>query len=161
MAVNKTLATYLNDHLAGSVAGRDLARKLANHHAGTTIGPQLSELAADIETDQITLADLMDRLGVPKDVFKQAGSWTVEKLGRLRFVPQLTGSPALSLFMELEMLSMGVHGKRSLWQALREVATVHPALADVDLDTLVKRAEDQLDRLERLRLLHATPTLTA
>ena len=155
MAANKPLAAYLNDHLAGSVAGRDLARKLSNSNAATTSGPTLSELTADIETDRMTLEELMDRLGVPKDPVKQAGSWTIEKLGRLRFVPALTGSPALSQLMELETLSMGVYAKRSLWQALREMPDVQARLTGADLDTLVKRAEEQLERLERLRLSSA------
>lgn len=159
MAADRPLATYLNDHLAGSVAGRDLAKRLAAHHAASPSGPTLSELAADIETDRQTLVDLMNRLGAGQDIFKQAGSWTVEKLGRLRFAPQLTGSAALSQLLELEMLSGGVYLKRSLWQALRQASDAHPALAATDLDALIQRADDQLGRIERLRLSEAARAL--
>ena len=40
-----TLNTYLNDHLAGSVAGSELAGKLSSEYADTTFGSFLATLA--------------------------------------------------------------------------------------------------------------------
>jgi hypothetical protein len=59
----------------------------------------------------------------------------------------VTGDPNLSRLLELETLIMGVKGKLSLWESLRASVASGPALAGVDLDALVRRADDQLAAL--------------
>jgi hypothetical protein len=54
--------------------------------------------------------------------------------------------------MAVESLALGVLGKLSLWGALAQVADQHPAIASVDLDELIHRAQTQYDLLERERL---------
>ena len=54
--------------------------------------------------------------------------------------------------MAVESLALGVLGKLSLWRALKQVADQHPAIASVDLDELIDRAEAQYDLLEHERL---------
>lgn len=147
MAAKNLLEVYLNDHLAGATAGRDLARKLAKDAAGTRYEDVMAQLAADIEADRASLEDVMKRLGIQKQPTKQAGSWLVEKLGRLRFSESLTGSSALSRLMEIEALSIGVQGKHELWRALQETQAGDPRLADVDFETLLSRAQQQLEIL--------------
>jgi hypothetical protein len=53
--------------------------------------------------------------------------------------------------MALETMALGVRGKWSLWTALRDVRDEHPPLAELDLDALIARAEDQYAILERER----------
>lgn len=157
---NELLGHYLNDHLAGSVAGRDLAEKLESGNAGTPLGLAMSDLVADIKADQVALESLMEQLGVDKSRLKQTGGWVAEKLTRVRFSHRITGSEALSRLMQLEMLCIGVAGKLALWKALREVSGSRPGTLGaglqhsdmVDLDRLVHRAQDQLERLENHRL---------
>lgn len=146
------LGTYLNDHLAGSSVGTELARRLSEEHAGAPDGPALAELTAAIEQDRDTLAGLMERLGVERSVVKQAGGWVAEKLTRVKLSDKVTGSVGLRQLLEFETLAMGVQGKRALWLALREVREHHPELAATDLDALVLRADEQVHRLEELRL---------
>jgi hypothetical protein len=50
----------------------------------------------------------------------------------------------------LELLHIGITGKIQLWQALDETQSAE--LAQFDLPALVKRAESQRARVERLRL---------
>ncbi len=145
MAAKNPLEVYLNDHLAGATAGRDLARKLVKDAAGTPHEPVLAEMLADIETDRDSLQDVMKRLGIEQHPSKQAGTWLVEKLGRVRFSEPLTGSADLSRVLEMEGLSMGIVGKRGLWEALQESYGNDSRLADVDLETLINRAQHQLD----------------
>ncbi len=163
VASNELLGHYLNDHLAGAVAGCDLAEQIEAGQAGTPLGESMSELVADIKADRVTLETLMEQLGVDKSRLKQTGGWVAEKLTRVRFSDTVTGGEALSRLMQLEMLCVGVEGKRALWRALQAVAGVESGALGagsqpsglLDLDGLVHRAQDQIDRLERHRLTAA------
>jgi hypothetical protein len=54
--------------------------------------------------------------------------------------------------VELEGLFVGVNGKACLWRTLRALADDEPRLDADELDRLLARAEDQKDRIERMRL---------
>ena len=145
------LAIYLNDHLAGSTVGRELARRAASNNRSTGYGPTLIELAQEIDEDRQSLLRIMEALGVRVDPFKVAAGWSAEKLGRLKLNGRLRGYSPLSRVMELEVLILGVQGKLAMWRALDELTPPPPALAGADLGTLQRRAESQLDRLEDCR----------
>lgn len=53
-----------------------------------------------------------------------------------------------SRFIELEILTMGIEGKKVLWTILRDFAALAAHLADIDVDELVRRAEQQRRALE-------------
>lgn len=144
----ETLATYLNDHLAGSSTGLELAEKLAEETEGTDLGASMVQLAADIAADRLTLQEVVRSLGIEEQESKQALGWVAEKATRLRLNRMAMGSEALARLLDMETLSMGIEGKRNLWHSLSEVAPVYPELTGFDFDNLVKRAEDQHDRLE-------------
>lgn len=156
----KGLGTYLNDHLAGSVVGTELASKIGSEYADTPFGPFLSELAGAIEQDKAALEELMKRLGIRQNPVKQAGSWLGEKVTRLKLSETMTGGPRLKQLLEFETLSLGIEGKLSMWRALVEVSPAYPELAATDLGSLVKRAEKQRADLEVRRLQVATAALT-
>lgn len=148
MANDDQLATYLNDHLTGAAAAVDLAEKSAAKNKGTPFGMFMSDLGTAIEEDRLTLATLMERLGIERARIKQAMGAAVERLSRLRLHDAVTGDPDLSRLMELEALDMGVTGKLALWRTLQELALTDARLAGADLDTLVKRAKAQLVQIE-------------
>jgi hypothetical protein len=158
MPSTEALGAYLNDHLAGSMAGRDVAAKLAEDNEGTPLGSVMKTLLADIEADQATLEQLMDGLGIERQSLKQAGGWMAAKLTRVRFSQSVTGSAALSQLLEMEMLSVGIHGKKALWRALAQVSGTDPRLAAAE--SLAQRADDQLQRLESQRLAAAAEALS-
>jgi hypothetical protein len=147
--MSKYLATYLNDHLAGSTLGLELARRLVGNNADNEYAPTLRELRDEIADDRETLQRLMTGLGVGRDRFKVAAAWSAEKVGRLKPNGHLTSYSPLSRLEELEMLSLGVEGKLAMWSVLRH--TQGPTLAGVDFDPLVERANSQRERLEQLR----------
>ena len=159
MASIEGLGIYLNDHLAGSVTGSELADKLTTAYTGSPAGSVLSELAEEVRQDRATLADLMDRLGIEKSPVKQAAGWIGEKLTRLKLSDAVISEKGLKQLLEFETLSLGIEGKLSLWRALREVRDLHPELAATDLDGLVKRGERQRARLEDPRLTAARRAL--
>ena len=153
------LATYLNDHLAGSTAGRDLARRLASSNRGSDFyGPATEQLADEIGEDREALLEIMRSLDVGVDHVKVAGGWTVEKLGRLKLNGRLFSYSPLSRLVELEAITLGVRGKLAMWEALAAVLAGDERLARVDLE-LAERAVAQLETLERLRLAAAGEAL--
>ncbi len=149
------LAIYLNDHLAGATAGRELARRAAAGNRGTSYAPFLEELAEQIEEDRVSLLEIMGALGIGVDRLKVLGGWGAEKLGRLKLNGRLRGYSPLSRIVELEALALGVHGKRALWRSLErlELVELEPSrLATVVLTDLIARAEAQLEGLESHRV---------
>jgi hypothetical protein len=148
----RLLAIYLNDHLAGSTVGVELARRVEGANRTTDFGPPLAELAGEIDEDRETLRAVMRRLGVAEARPKQIGAWAGEKLGRLKFNGQLRGYSPLSRVVEIEGLLLGVEGKRALWRALERSLPGDPRVAEFDWNALAERAEGQDLRLEELRL---------
>jgi hypothetical protein len=149
---NKPMAVYLNDHLAGAMLGSNLANQIRSRNRGTPLGELMGSLAPQIEEDRQTLIGLMRRIDSSRNPVKQAGAWITERASRVKFWGLTSGEPELGTFMAVESLALGVWGKLSLWRALAQVADQDPAIASVDLDELIARAQNQYDLLERERL---------
>jgi hypothetical protein len=156
MPSKELLGAYLNDHLAGSAAGIELAEKLHANNQGTSFGAVLQTLAAEIKEDRATLEGLMERLGIEKSAVKQATGWIFEKLSRVRFDRRLTGSSDLARLLETETLSLGIEGKLVMWRALQLVGDLDAA----ELDRLAGRARRQREALEPYRLEAAAAAFT-
>ncbi len=150
------VATYLNDHLGGATAGRDLAEKIASDNEGSELGSFMAGVATAIDEDRAALEDVMRRVGVERAVAKQVAGRLVERLGRLRMHQTVTRDPALSRLLELEALILGVTGKLVLWRTLRELVPREPRLAGVDLEGLIGRAQEQIRGLEEHHRAAAT-----
>ena len=145
------LTIYVNDHLAGAAFGRELSARALAGNRGTEFEAPLAAIATAIEEDLHSADAIRSRLGVPRDRVKAAGGWLAEKVGRLKPNGQLTGYSPLSRLLELEALAGGVQAKRSLWQALQEIAPGEARLDAEELDRLIARADQQLEQLESLR----------
>jgi hypothetical protein len=148
---HKLLSIYLNDHLAGSTSGIELAKRSAASNRGTPYGEFLDWLVAQIAADRRAVIRLMDELGVRRDPVKPALAWTFEKAGRLKLNGRLTGYSPLSRLVELEGLWMGVNGKLSMWRGLVAAADHDQRLDALALIELEARAEEQLRRLDEHR----------
>jgi hypothetical protein len=149
---NKAIDVYLNDHLGGATLGAGLAGQIADHAPGTPLADLMLRLQAEIRADRETLIELMERMDVARNPVKQATGRFAEVASRLKFSGASSGESGHGLFMALESMTLGVAGKLSLWRALREVRAEYPALATIDLDALIARAEEQHATLERERL---------
>ena len=112
------IATYLNDHLAGATGAVELLEHLEKEHADTEVGRLASELRADVEADRQTLQSLMERLEVAQSRTQKAAAWLGEKAAELKLRLDDPAGGSLRLFESLEVLSLGIEGKRSLWRAL-------------------------------------------
>lgn len=151
MSGKRFLSIYLNDHLAGAIAGWELAKRASGNNEGTPVGDFLSRLVEDIDHDRKALENLMNELGIRKDLFKDAAAWVGEKVGRLKLNGKLLGYSDLSRLIELEGLSLGVEGKLAMWRNLRLIREKYAALAASDIDQLIDRAEKQREELAGFR----------
>ena len=106
----KLLAIYLNDHLAGSVVGANLAKRIARENEGNDYGTKVAALSREIEEDKRDLERIMEGAGISRDPLKRAAGWGAEKMGRLKLNGQLRGYSPLSRVLELEGLAVGVAG---------------------------------------------------
>lgn len=146
----KLLGIYLNDHWAGSTAGRELAKRAAGSNTDNEFGAFLTGLLAEIEEDRDTLREVMAALGLRQDRAKAFAARAAERAGRLKLNGSLTGYSPLSRLVEIEGLALGIEGKRSLWRTLGELGD--PALAGFDFEALEARAAAQREGLEAQRL---------
>jgi hypothetical protein len=162
MPPNELLGVYLNDHLAGSAAGLELAEKLRDQNQGTELGKLMEGLHRDIAQDKDALEELMAHLEVERHPVKEAAGWALEKLSRLRLNPALTGGADLTRLLETEALSLGIEGKLAMWLSLKQAADAgDPRLAGNDFDRLIERARGQRRALEPHRIAAALASFSA
>lgn len=145
------LGIYLNDHLAGAMAGTELARRISRTN------PELRDLADDVEADRKELLDVMHVLGVAPRPHKAAIGWLAEKAGRLKLNGRLLGRSPLSDVLELESLRLSIESNGAMWKALREL----PELDKERYDRLLRRAEGQSDLVEQHRIRIAPKAFNA
>lgn len=150
--------TYLNDHLAGSVAALELVDHLRHASEGTELHSFLAALRREIEEDQEVLRSLLHRTGGTESKIRKAAAWLTEKLGEAKLELDDTGTGELQWLEALETLGLGIQGKLALWHALE--AAAGPELLGLDLERLQRRALDQHRRIEVERLRVAKRALS-
>jgi hypothetical protein len=155
------LATYLNDHLAGSVGALDLLDHLARESEGREEVSLFRALHQEIAAEQAQLRELLRELGGEESGVRKAAGWVAEKVTRLKLRWDDPGDDGLRRFEALEALALGITGKLSLWTALAAVADGIPVLQRLDLALLQRRSEDQYAAVERRRLAAAREAFTA
>jgi hypothetical protein len=149
------LTTYLNDHLAGSVAALELIAHLGKNYHGSTLENFFAELHADVSADQDVLRDLIHTFEAKESTVRKAGAWMAEKLSHLKFGLSEHDVSGTGLLQALEGLVMGITGKQLLWRALASSSEAFPQLRGPDYATLEQRAMEQRNRVEEKRLAAA------
>jgi hypothetical protein len=145
------LQTYLNDHLAGSIAAVELLDHLIGHHEGNPLGIFFRDLRSEISTDQETLRTLMGKLGAEESGIRKAGAWIAQKIGQMK-IGLADAGDRFGLLQALEALTLGIAGKKLLWRSLGAIASCVPELEGTDFRALEMRAEEQITRVEAERL---------
>jgi hypothetical protein len=138
------LNLYLNEHLAGSVAALELIDHILTVYPAD---PFFATLRRDVAEDQAILQHLVESLGFREHAMLQFGAWIAEKLIRIKV--QLHDSQAghMDLFYALEVLTLGITGKKLLWRALAAAN-----VGDLNYPQLEQRAQKQLELTEIKRL---------
>ena len=146
------LATYLNDHLAGSVVAIELLDHLRELSKGTERERLFTVLKSEIEEDQKVLQGLLRGVGGKESRVRKAAAWLTEKVGEAKLKLDDSGGGELRLLEALETLELGILGKLGLWRALGVAADLVPQIGKLDLNELERRAKEQHDRVETERL---------
>jgi hypothetical protein len=152
--MSDALTTYLNDHLAGSVAAIELLDTLVEHAKLADVRDTLVGLRTEIQADQETLRGILEGVGGQVSAIRR------EKAGRLKLLADDPSTGTLARLESFEMLALGILGKASLWQALAAVQPERPDLSALDFAALEQRARDQHAIAERLRLESARRVLS-
>jgi hypothetical protein len=145
--IEHPLTVYLRDHYAGSAAGLALVQRCRRANPDTELDQVLAGIEAEIEEDRRSLRDMMSRLGVSPSEFKAAIGTLSEFVGRLKSNGRIVGRSPSSTVVELEGLAAGILTKGNLWRSLRAAAPQHPDLDASELERLMERADDQLQRV--------------
>lgn len=148
--MNDNLTTYLNDHLAGSVAALELIDDLINVSEDASLKLFLANLKCDIEADQKILEGLLEAASEDQSAMRKAAAWVTEKFARAKFKVAGEDLGGLGLVQGFEMLALGIRGKELLWRAL--ASSNSSSLRDIDVAELEQRAEEQQKRVEEKRL---------
>jgi len=158
---NEHLATYLNDHLSGSIAAIELLEHLESVYAGKEMEHFFAELRKDIEADRKELERLMERLEIAQSRPRKAGAWIAGKFAEFKMRLDDSARGPLRLLESLEAVELGINGKLALWRALIAAVEIAPALRGVlDYQRLAGRATEQIERVELRRLEAAKAAFT-
>jgi hypothetical protein len=154
---------YLNDHLAGAAAAIQLAERCRDREPDTEFGQLVGALLGEIDEDRAVLERVLAALGGSVNQVKRATALGVEHLSSLRaWIPVLGArSDDVARLEEIEVLTLGIEGKRLLWRALGSVESDDDRLRAFDFAALEQRAIRQRDRLEELRLKRALVVFSA
>ena len=96
----------------------------------------------------------MAAVGADANLAKNVAAIAGERMSLLRSALPFVGlgSANVARLEDLELLSVGLEGKRLLWRLLGRVASSDDRLASFDFGVLERRARDQRERVEKLRL---------
>lgn len=150
------LATYLNDHLAGSVMAIRLMESLESTYAERTgtqeIAGIVRQTREDIEADQRVLEGIIARIGIDESPLRKAAGWIAERVAGAKLIVEDGSDGPFRMLESTEVITLGILGKRGLWKALQSLEGRIPAVHGIDFDALVARADAQHERMEQLRL---------
>jgi hypothetical protein len=144
------LAVYLHDHLAGSSFALELLEKLASEFAGKPSGDVASELLEQVRIDRKTLEQLIEKVGRANTDFLDALGWIAERVSRIKL--KHDDPSGIGTFEAFETISLGILGKRALWEALQVQQKADARVAGFDYSALIARAEQQFQKANQYRL---------
>jgi hypothetical protein len=153
------LAVYLHDHIAGSRFAIELLEKLAAEFADTPTGAIARELLGEVQADRRPLEQLVARVGKAKADFYDALGWMAERASRIKL--KHDDPSGLGTFEAFEAVSLGIYGKRVLWEVLQTQQHSDPRLDGIDFKALIERAEQQYQKANNYHLELARTALTA
>jgi hypothetical protein len=151
-AVERRLGIYLNDHLAGSVAMKELVERRLSDDPGGAMSDFLRRFGEELEFEQSIVKTMISHFGGAENPAKKTMAWLAEKIGRFKMNDSLTGYSELSRLEELEFMVVGIRGKLALWTGLEEAAATNALLRGFELGPLREKAQRQMDEAEALRV---------
>ncbi len=146
---NSALATYLHDHLGAANFAMELLEKWRSADE-----PEAKRFAAElfsqIKRDRAQLRHVIRAVGSASHSLKEVAGWVAEKATRWKL--GAASGDKLALCEGLEVLVLGIAGKRALWRMLHVLARTHLELCRFDFSALIRSARLQQTRVEKWRL---------
>jgi hypothetical protein len=150
--MDSNLERYLNDHLAGSSGAVDLIAAIAKASDDPLQSDFFQDLREKVEDDREILKGLLAKIGQSDSKLLQVAGGLTEKASRLKLLWEGFEPGKLGMFEALEMLCLGIQGKRLLWTILGGIRSSIPEWSDVDFTALAQEAITQRDAVEVYRL---------
>jgi len=157
--MDQNLQRYLNDHLAGSAGAVNLIDNLASRQEDPEEAEFFRSLKAKVEADQEQLRDLLTRAGLGESAALQVAGKLTASASKLKLKWEGMDPGELGMLEALEMLALGIQGKRMLWVMLAELAPAFPEWEGVRFSELELEAIEQRDAVEERRLQHGRDSL--
>ena len=153
------LASYLNDHLAGSVVAVDILERLERSPLAADLALQCAGLRRDIESDRNELKALMNGVNVTESWPRKAAAWSAAKMTEIKLRLEDEANGPLRLLELIEAVALGIDGKLALWRSLATASETAGQLRQADYNRLEHRAIEQRRRAEDIRLGFARAAL--
>ena len=156
---NAHLAVYLNDHLAGAATALEILDSL-HEHEDSSLRMFAQGLRPAIEEDRDVLIRLMQGTSIAVSPVRRAIGWVAEKAATLKLWVDDPVDGRLRTFELVEVVALGIDGKRALWAVLASIANAVPGLRAADYVRLTHRADQQRAVVEARRLECAAAAFT-
>lgn len=157
--MDQSLERYLDDHLAGSSGALLLIRDIAERIDIPEAKDFFEELVGKIEKDRGELESLQEAIRKESSTILQAAGSMAARISGLKFRWEGFEPGSLGLFEALEVIALGVTGKRLLWRALQAIRPSFPEWESIDLEGLEREASDQFEQVEHWRIVAAKRSL--
>lgn len=151
--MDKDLQRYLNGHLSGSHRALSLIGELTQRQTVPEEAAFYSQLGAKVENDHGILTRLLGAIRSGEGNSSLPMDDENVKTTCLMFLDTGLEPGMLGTFEALEMLALGIQGKRLLWVALQEVTHHFPEWSEVDFQALEFDAIRQREAVEDRRLM--------
>ncbi len=146
------LERYLNDHLAGSKGAVILIQDLIDRHEDEDARNFFTDLKSKVEEDRLLLKNLLHDARLDQSSLLQAAGSLTARASRIKLMWEGMNPGELGIFEALEMLALGIQGKRILWVMLNEISPHFPEWDGMDFTALEFEAIEQRDSVERYRI---------
>jgi len=150
--MDQPIERYLNDHHAGASGALHLIRQLAERQEIESERLFFQNLQKMVEKDQTLLKDLLEKANMEKSLTLQIAGTLTEGAGRLKLLWEGLKPGELGMFEALEVLALGIQGKRLLWAMLGELSPYFPEWDSYDFAELELQAIKQRDQVEERRI---------
>jgi hypothetical protein len=157
--MSQELERYLNDHLAGSSGALLLIGHLIETAETAEARDFFGNLRDEVAADQKLLEQLLESAAMKTSATLKIAGEVTGRVGLLKLMWEGFQPGELGRFEALEMLAIGIQGKRLLWLALAEISPWFPEWREFNFAALELQAISQRDEVEKWRIKAAVEAL--
>jgi hypothetical protein len=157
--MNDELTRYINDHLAGASGALLLVEEIAVKQDDPDAQSFFFDLKEKIASDRVQLESLLERIEEKPSALLKAAGAIGARLGGMKLLWEKVEPGKLGMFEALEMLALGIQGKRLLWIVVQRLQPWFPEWSGIDFQELELEAIRQRDEVEEYRVAAALDSL--